>query len=145
MYLFYFLFWFNLMNLANFYDYVPIRTFTTHGDIVHILQGLHISPWWMYAIAGYLVVFLIWQFFSRTMISTYVHLNLNNTLLRASLMITSVLVFFGYFSLPGFFGYGDISYFLSATAYLMIPGFILAAWPTRAWVVREVERYSNAP
>jgi hypothetical protein len=27
-YLYYFVFWFNLMNIANLFDYVPIRTFT---------------------------------------------------------------------------------------------------------------------
>ncbi len=32
-YLYYFIFWFQLMNLGNFYDYVPIRTFSTHGDM----------------------------------------------------------------------------------------------------------------
>jgi hypothetical protein len=131
------------MNLANFYDYVPMRIFTWHGDIAHILQGLNISPWWIYSIFGYLVIFLIWQFFTRTLILAYVYLNLNTTMLRASLMLICVLVFFGYFSMAGFFDYGDISNFLTGTAYLMIPGFIICVWPTRAWVLREVEKYSK--
>jgi hypothetical protein len=38
-------FWFSFMNIGNFYDYVPIRTFASRGDIAHITQGLGISPW----------------------------------------------------------------------------------------------------
>jgi len=38
------LFWLCLMCVGNFYDYVPIRTFASHGDIAHITQGLRVSP-----------------------------------------------------------------------------------------------------
>jgi hypothetical protein len=44
-FLFMLVFWFNFMNVANFFDYVPIRTFASHGDIGHITQGLgRIAP-----------------------------------------------------------------------------------------------------
>lgn len=151
-YLFYFLFWFNLMNLGNFYDYVPIRTFSTHGngDITHITMGLNISPWWIYIMGGYLVIFLIWQFFTSTLISTYVNLGINNTLSRANLLILCVFILFGFFG--GIIGeltspipmpYGEISYFLSLTSFLIIPIIIIINWPARSWVnqkLKEVEK-----
>lgn len=144
-YLFYFLFWFNLMNLGNFYDYVPIRTFSFHDDIANIVMGLNISPWWIFIIVGYLVMFLIWQFYTETLISTYVNLKINTTLSQASLMIICTCILFGFFGgIIGVFTssdpmyYGAIKYFLSITSFIMIPGIILAAWPTREWVVRKV-------
>ena len=129
-YLYYFIFLFNLMNLGNFYDYVPIRTFTTVGDVSNFLRGLEICPWWVYIIGGYAVAFLIWHFFSRTLIAAYSDLGIN-TALRAGLMIVCVGILFGYYGLPGFWGHGEISHFLSATSELAIPGLIIALWPTR--------------
>jgi hypothetical protein len=132
-YRFYFIFLFNLMNLANVYDYVPIRTFATEGvmvDVLDVEQGFGLSPWWIYAIVGYLVAFMIWQFFSKTLILAYTTLQLKSTLSRASLMIVCVLILFGYFSLPGLFAHGPIPPFITKTALLAIPGIIFCLWPS---------------
>nr|MCH9743983.1 hypothetical protein [Gammaproteobacteria bacterium] len=67
-YLYYFLFWFNLMCLGNLYSYVPLRTFTTHGDVGHMLFALsNPSPWWIFIPVGYVVMFLVYYFFSNTL------------------------------------------------------------------------------
>lgn len=143
-YLYYFLFWFNLMNLGNFYDYVPIRTFSEKmGDTAHFAIGLNISPWWIYAIIGYLVAFLIWQFFTKTMISAFLNLKIKSIATQATIMILCVLILFGFFGLPGFFGYGTIPFFLSATSFLAIPGIIVALWPTRKWVAQALRDASS--
>ncbi len=136
---FYFIFWFNFMNLANFYDYVPIRTFSTHGDIAHITAGLGISPWLIYIIFGYPIAFIIWHFFTQTLMQAFIHLKLKTTLLKASLMVACVLLLFGYFGIAGFVDYGEISHFLSATSLILIPGAIVACWPERAWVKRQLQ------
>jgi hypothetical protein len=136
-YLFYFMFWFNLLNFANFYDYVPIRTFSPEGDMANLARGLNISPWWIYIIVGYVVAFVFWHFFTVTMVEAYKHLKLNSTLSRASLLILCVLVIFGYYGMAGYIGNGDISHFLSATSVIMIPGIIIACWPTREWMRRQ--------
>ncbi len=133
-YSFYFVFLWNLMNLGNFYDYVPVRTFAPHSDVYNYVTGLGISPWWVYIIGGYIVAFLIWHFFTKTLVAAYVILKLRSTTLRALLMIICVLVLFGFFGMPGFFNYGDISYFISATSVLSIPGLIAALWPSRSWM-----------
>lgn len=136
-YLFYFLFFFNLMNLGNIYDYVPIRTFASQGNMVDVLdieQAFNISPWYIYIIIGYLVAFLIWHFFTKTLISAYKYLELTHTYQRACLMMICVCILFGYFGLPGFFSQGEIPYFLSATSLLSIPGIIIALWPARRWI-----------
>ena len=40
---FYFMFWFNFMNLANIYDYIPIRTFSAQDDVANFVRGLGVS------------------------------------------------------------------------------------------------------
>lgn len=139
--LWYFLFLFNLMNLGNFYDYIPIRTFSAHDDVdvANFVRGLNISPWWVYIFAGYIVAFLIWQFFTKTLVSAYINLRLTTTY-SASLMIICVCILFGYF---GGFPYiyigritnvDSVTYLLSATSFIAIPGLITVLWPTRSWV-----------
>jgi hypothetical protein len=131
-YLFYFLFLFNLMNLGNVYDYVPIRTFATSGvmvDILDIEQGFNISPWIIYGIVGYLVLFMIWQFFVISLPLAYRNLGLKSTAAKVSLLILCVLILFGWFALPGFFSHGAIPFFISATSFFAIPGIIYLMWP----------------
>jgi len=145
-YLFYFIFWFNLMNLGNLYDYVPIRTFATHGDIVAITTGLNISPWWVLFIFGYLIAYLIWNFFTTTLIDVYINLKINSIDIQASIMTICVCILFGFFGgIIGIvnsgnpLGYGEITYFLSITSFLSIPGFVIAMWPTRKWVREKIK------
>jgi hypothetical protein len=140
-YTFYFLFLFNLMNLGNLYCYIPIRTFANTGDIFDIRDSLDLSPWWIYVIFTYLVAFLIWHFFTRTLIAGYINLKITTIALSSSFMIMCVFILFGYFGLAGFLNQDEISHFLSATSFVSIPGIILALWPTRNWVLQQLHIY----
>lgn len=143
-YFLYFLLFFNLWCLGGTYAYVPVRTFTPYGvmvDVLDIEQALNISPWWIYFLIGYLVIFMIWQFFSKTLISIYVNVDISSTIGRASLMIICVLIVFGYCGLAGFVNQGDISHFISATSFLAIPGIIFVLWPTRKWIKAQLKEF----
>lgn len=135
---FYFIFWLNLMNLGSLYDYVPIRTFAAQGDIANVVQGLGVSPWFIYVIFGYPIAIFIWHFFVETLIQTYMVINLTPLILKVSLMVLCVLTLFGFFGSSGFIAGDPISHFLAATSLLIMPGWIIAAWPTRAWVQRQM-------
>lgn len=140
-YLYYFIFWFNVMNIANVFDYVPIRTFTPtnwNTDMSNLERGLNISPWLVYVVGGYFVLFIIWQFFSKTLVEAYVYLRLETLWARCFLLISVVLVLFAYFSLAGLHGYGEISTFLSLTSRWICPAIILFCWPDREWVRQKM-------
>ena len=80
------------MNIANLFDYIPFRTFTPVNwdtDMSNLERGLNISPWVVYVVGGYLVMFVIWQFFSKTLVESYVYLNLNSLWIRSFLMIST--------------------------------------------------------
>ncbi len=75
---------------------------------------------------------------------------MQTTTSRACLMIICTCILFGFFGgIIGVFtsanpmSYGEINYFLSVTSFLMIPGFIIAAWPTREWVLRQLQFYQQ--
>lgn len=145
-YALYFLFFCNLWTLGGTFAYVPVRTFTPHGvmvDVLDIEQALNISPWWIYFVVGYLVAFMMWLFFTKTLIAMYARLGIANTAARASLMILCVLILFGYCGLAGLINHGEISHFISATSFLAIPGIILMLWPTRAWVVQQQRQMTS--
>lgn len=63
----YVLFWFLFMNLANLYDYVPISVFADDGDVHHFILATGLSPWTIYVVGGYLVLWAIVDFYRRVM------------------------------------------------------------------------------
>lgn len=141
-YLLYFIFFFNFWCLGGTYAYVPVRTFTPSGylvDVLDIEQSLHISPWYIYFFVGYLVIYMMWLFFSKALMTTYINLNISTIVGRASLMILCVLILFGYCGLAGFADHGDISHFISVTSVFSIPGMIFILWPTRKWVKEQLK------
>lgn len=143
-YLFYFIFWVNLMNLGSLYDYIPIRTFSAQGDVGHITTSLNISPWYIYIIAGYPVAFAIWHFFTRTMIKMFAHLKILSMELKAFIMSLCVFILFGYYGGAGLTVNDSLSHFLSITSMMSIPGIIAACWPRRIWVERQFQRYYHS-
>lgn len=129
--LFLFLFWLNLMCVGNFYDYVPIRTFVSHGDIANITHGLKISPWVVVVVAGYPIALAMWYFFARILKDASSLLVPGSRGLQATLVVICAFLMFGYFGASGLFGYGDVSQTLSGLSVLAIPCIVLACWPPR--------------
>ena len=127
--LFYFIFWWNVNSIGNFIDYVPSRTFASHGDMANLAFGLHISPWWIMIVLGYCVVAIVYYFYSRTLLQTYRELELANKFLQLVLLIIVTLVLFGFYGAVGLSGYGVISHFMSLLlVWLMLP-IIAVNWP----------------
>lgn len=130
--LLYFFLFFSLWCLGGTYAYVPVRTFATQGEMVDILdieQALNISPWIIYFFVGYLVFFMMRQFFLNNLSLVYTNVNISGRIGRASLTILCVLILFGYCGLAGFANHGEISHFISVTSLMAIPGIIFLLWP----------------
>jgi hypothetical protein len=130
--MFLFLFWFCLMNIGNFYDYVPVRTFASHGDMARITQGLRISPWLLLIVAGYPTAWAVWHFFARILPEAFPFVAPDARGLQAFLVAVSAFLMFGFFGASGLFGYGDVSQVLSGISLLAVPGVAATCWPSGA-------------
>ena len=137
---YYFIFWFNIMNLGNLFDYVPIRVFTTHGDIGHVLFGLNnISPWWVFIPGTYIVLLLYYFFFTSTLIDAYKIICGNKDVPKqACILILAVLTSFVFFALAGLSGYSEICRFISQLSYCVVPAILITNWPTRSWIKNKI-------
>lgn len=138
-----FVFWFSFMNVGNFYDYVPIRTFASHGDMAHIAQGLGVSPWLVLVILGIPTAIAMWFLFARTLPDMLGRLA--SGFRRCFVVQLSVIVMFGYFGLVGIEGYGTIAHWLSLASLCAIPVMTILCWPTRRWMQARIQGSSNPP
>ena len=132
-------FWFNFMNVANFYDYVPIRTFASGGDIGHITQGLGLSPWTALVVLGIPTAIAMWFLFTRTLPRALGRMAPESSFRQRFIVNLSVVIMFGYFGLAGFMGYGEPSHTLSAISLCLIPIMLILCWPSRRWMRARVE------
>jgi len=135
--LFALVFWFNFMNVGNFFDYVPIRTFAPTGDIAHIAQGLGISPWVPLVVLGIPTAIAMWFFFARTLPMALGRMA-SSSFQRGLIVTLSVVIMFGYFGLVGIEGYGRVSHILSLLSLCLIPVMLVVCWPTRRWMASRI-------
>lgn len=136
--LFTLVFWFNFMNVANFYCYVPIRTFASHGDIGHITQGLGISPWTALIVLGTPTALAMWFLYARTLPQALGRIAPDSPFQQGVVITLSVVIMFGYFGLAGFVGYGEPSHTLSVLSVCLIPIMLILCWPSRRWMRTRV-------
>ncbi len=130
---YYFFLWLAVMNLGNFNDYIPGRTFASHGDIGEITTFLNISPWWIMIIFGYPICYCFWFFYSKILPLTYKMLALNPIQQVIVLMMTTFTLF-ALFGTPGYNNYGPESHFIALLSIYCIPIIIVACWPARKWI-----------
>lgn len=125
-YFLYYVFWINVMSLMEVFAYVPLRTFTTHGDIGHVEFGLNLSPWWIILIFGSLVLLAYWKFYTKTLPSVCQQLQMDTWLPKIILLIFATFVLLVYSSMRMFFAhYGEISYILAIASCVLAPAVVV--------------------
>lgn len=141
--LFTFVFWFNFMNLGNFFDYVPIRTFAPTGDMADIAKGLGVSPWAVLVVLGIPTAIAMWFFFARTLPMALGRMTTSSSE-RGLIITVSIVIMFGYFGLVGIEGYDRTSHLLSLASVCLIPAMLILCWPTRRWMRTRIEASGTA-
>jgi hypothetical protein len=126
------LFWFLFMNLANLFDYVPIRTFSPWDDVAHFRWATGVSPWVVYVIGGYAVLAAIIDFYRRVLPSSLNAGGLDQPVQRGSILLIATTLLFGYFAIPGFLVPDDVSHVIAGTSIMSIP---VVLWATFASTV----------
>jgi hypothetical protein len=123
---------FCLMNVGNFLDYVPVRTFATHGDMATLERGLHISAWWVVVVAGIPFAWASWRFFHRLLPDARRFLFPDSRLRQIALVVASSFAMFGYYGAAGLYGYGEVCRRISLfSVRFMLPAVLILCWPRK--------------
>lgn len=124
----YLTFWFLFMNVANLYDYVPIRVAAANGDVWQWIQATHVSFWWIYAILGALVLWKIVDFYRTVLPQSLDTSGIDGPQARAIVLVTATALLFAYFASPGLAQTDNVSLFIGRTSLLLVPVVILINW-----------------
>ncbi len=114
-------------NVANFYDYVPLRVFAD-GDIWHFDLGSGISPWVVYVIGGYLVLWAIVDLYRSRLPWILDVCEFEATGGRAVLLILVTGLLFAYYAVPALMYDNVATTLLSRTSLFLIPIVLLLTW-----------------
>ena len=123
-----FVYWFTLFEICEIYAYIPIRTFTPHGDVYHFLYATGLSPW-VVAIPG--TLFAFWGI--RRMLVTEAPyacriLAINSRAGEWVFLSANILLFFGYYGAVGFMEPYFIDQKLSLISWALIPFVFFYCW-----------------
>jgi len=124
-----FCFWLCLMSVGNFLDYVPVRTFASHGDMADIARGLQVSPWVILVALGYPTAWALAHFLRNVLPDMLGHATPQAMPHRVALVATAVFILLVFFGAAGFTGYGEVSHTLSGISMLSFPIVLAACWP----------------
>lgn len=123
--LFTFLYWFTLFELAEVYAYIPIRTFSEWGDIYNFRTATGFSSW-MIAIFGTLFVsWGIYRFLTVEEQKACALLKITSQSGRFFFLLGTLVLFFGYFGAAGLLMPDFFSRSLSYISLAMIPTILL--------------------
>jgi hypothetical protein len=122
-------FWLVVVNLGNLWCYVPIRAFAADGDIRHFIWATDASPWLIYVVIGYLVLWALIDFYRRVLPITLDSTGLRSPGSAFVVLVVSTVVIFAYFAIPGFLETDPVSLFIAGTSVLVILPVILLQWP----------------
>lgn len=63
----FFLLWYIVHSVGNFFDYVPLRTLAADGDVKNFALASGWSRWWIYAVAGYVTLWAIVDLYQKAL------------------------------------------------------------------------------
>jgi hypothetical protein len=125
----YTLFWYVVFCIGNFYDYVPLRTFASGGDVANFALATGWSRWAIYAVVGYLTLWSIVDLYRKAMPWTLGAAGFGRTrVARAIVLVLATLALFVLYALPALEQPDPVSMFMGRTSLIIIPAVVLATW-----------------
>lgn len=117
-----FAFWVTAASIGNVIDYVPIRTFTSDGDMGLLAKGLGWSPWVVLVVLGVPTLGATLYFFLKIVPATVTWLFPQSPAARYGVALLTTVFVFGFYGAAGLLEGGPISYDLSlASLFIALP------------------------
>ena len=108
---------------------MPVRTFTSEGDMGSIQRGFGCSPWIVLFVLGLPTAILLLYFLLRIEPDTMSWLFPNDGRKRTLMVLVTAGVLFGFYGAAGLLEGGPISYQISrVSVYVVLPLFAAAPW-----------------
>jgi len=123
----YLLTWLVFMNLANLYDYVPLRVFE-EGDVSHFIEGTGIPATWIYIVGTYGVLVLMVDFFRKVLPAGLSGSGIVSPVPRAVVFLTATAIMFVYFAVPAVLGDHSVTELMGITSVALVPVVAVLAW-----------------
>jgi len=124
-----FFYWTTVVSIGNFVDYVPVRTFTTDGDMGSVQRGFGWSPWMVLLVLGLPTLILLVYFTLRIEPATLSWLFPNDRPKQVLMVLVTAGVLFGFYGAGGLLEGGPISARISqVSVYVLLPAFAFASW-----------------
>jgi hypothetical protein len=106
-------YWAAVASVGNFLDYVPVRTFTSEGDMGSVQRGFGWSPWTILVVLGIPTLLALIYFFARIEPPTVAWPFPRSAAKRSVVAILTAFAIFGFYGAAGLLEGGPISYRLS--------------------------------
>lgn len=117
-----FAYWLCVASVGNFIDYVPVRTFTSEGDMGTVQRGLNWSPWAVLLVLGIPTLLALLHFLLRIGPSTLRWLFPSSSARRIAVATLTSLALFWFYGGAGLSEGGPISHTMSlASIFAVFP------------------------
>lgn len=141
-------YWFLIINMVPLFQYIPLTTFSTQGDIGRFVHGLNISPWWVFIPGSLLIVIALWRIFSLEIPRAYAVIPLKTIGAQRVFLLTSLGIIFLLIYTHGYNPVTDkgsslYQKILSIASVLLVPILFFICNPSRNWVKNRFLYYSK--
>ncbi|HEX5500295.1 MAG TPA: hypothetical protein VFX03_13745, partial [Thermomicrobiales bacterium] len=106
-----------------------MRVFAADGDVAHFRWATGVSPWAIYAVGGYLVLWGLIDFYRFVLPYGLAICGFASAAARATTLAVSTALIFGYFAIPGLLEPDPMSQLIARTSLLAIPVIVVMRWP----------------
>jgi hypothetical protein len=134
-------FWFIIVNLAELIAYMPIRAFSSHGDIGNINHGLGLNPWITLVVGMPLVIIMLWYLLRHVLPGMYTIVAGDSPLKQYIILIS--MTFFLFLFTSGIRMAQADEWLMSLIGFLAFALVILSCRPDLGWVVAEEQQFTE--
>jgi len=124
-----FFYWTTVASVGNFIDYVPVRTFSSSGDMSSLERGLGWSPWTVLVVLGIPTAYALIYFLLRIQPLTVSWFLPRRPPRRAVLVLLTGAALWGFYGAAGLVEGGPLAYQMSKlSVFVLLPLVTLISW-----------------